>query len=185
VIEVEVKASIRDIHSVLGKIHALGAEYIGEEYHEDVYFKSPNGDLARRDEALRIRKTQNGTYITYKGPKIDPETKTREEIEIRIDDPEKAIDIFKRLGFDVLAVVRKRRRIYRYDEFTICIDEVEGLGHFIEVEKLVNGEGIEGGKRKIFALLAMLGISRNETIRKSYLEMLYSRMGLISVKRND
>ncbi|MEM2637509.1 MAG: class IV adenylate cyclase [Candidatus Korarchaeota archaeon] len=180
-IEVEVKAKIDDVEKIHRIINTIGAEFISRETQEDIYFCSQNHDFLERDDALRIRITKNGTYITYKGPKIDTETKTREEIEVEIDDPHKTIKIFERLGFEVFAVVRKMREKYRYNNLTIAIDNVEGLGYFIEIEKQNNGNNVDYDKKKIIELLEKLGISKEKMIRKSYLELLYTQEAPLSV----
>ena len=57
----------------------------------DEYFNHPCRDFAVTDEALRLRKDPDGK-MTYKGPKLDRTTKTREEIEMDIDDLDKMAD---------------------------------------------------------------------------------------------
>ena len=88
-IEVEVKAKIENFEDMKKKLENLGAIKSKKEFQEDIYFNSPIVDFAKSDEALRIRTTKenNNTniFITYKGPKIDSESKTREEIEIGIE----------------------------------------------------------------------------------------------------
>ena len=74
-IEVEVKA--RALPETIGNILALGATLIGTENHRDLYFNSPLRDFKESDEALRIRIKEEGARLTYKGPKLDKETKSR------------------------------------------------------------------------------------------------------------
>ena len=66
--------------------------------------------------------------------------------------------------------VVKRRRIYRLKDVTICFDEVEGLGTFVEIE--TKSEDLEAAKRKIFEVAKLLGFNPSESIRESYLELL-------------
>jgi len=147
------------------------AEFVKEVIEEDIYFASPVRDFTKTDEALRVRKG-DGIKITYKGPKIDQTTKTREEIEITVDDFDKAVKLFEKLGFKPVAKVVKTRRIYRIDDVTICLDSVEGLGEFIEFE--VKTSDVENGKKRLFELAEMFGLRLEDSIRKSYLEMLLS-----------
>lgn len=92
-IEVEVKAKIDNFEDMREKLNNLGAVKTKEEFQEDIYFNSPIVDFAKTDEALRIRTTEQNNekhiFITYKGAKIDSKSKTREEIEFRIEDSEK------------------------------------------------------------------------------------------------
>lgn len=166
-IEVEVKA--RSPPEIEEKILDLGGEFIGVENHLDLYFNSPFHDFARTDEALRIRIKEEGARLTYKGPKLDVETKSRRELTVQVDDPETLESILESVGFSRAAVVKKRRTKYGLKEAVLCLDDVEGLGTFLEVE-LTGDEDWEAQKRDALLILARLGLA--ESIRKSYLELL-------------
>jgi adenylate cyclase class 2 len=166
-IEVEVKA--RSAPGIEEKILDLGGELMGVESHLDLYLSSPSRDFARTDEALRIRVKEGGAHLTYKGPKLDSETKSRRELTVRVDDPEALEAILESVGFFRAAVVKKRRTKYALGEAVLCIDEVQGLGTFIEVE-LSGGDDWLAQKRTALEILAKLGLS--ESIRESYLELL-------------
>lgn len=112
-IEVEVKARVRDRDELVEKLRSLGAEMTRRDEQRDTYFNSPHRDFARTDEALRIRKTGGRAFITYKGPKIDERSKTRKELEMEVDDPETAAGILEALGFFRAREVIKVRETYR------------------------------------------------------------------------
>ena len=143
---------------------------MGEHDQVDEYFNHPCRDFAVTDEALRLRMDSRGR-ITYKGPKIDRFTKTREEIELDVEDLDKMALILVRLGFRRVAKVSKRRKEYLIDGVTVCLDSVEGLGDFVELE--VQGEDAEEGRSRIERLRDELGLVGSE--RRSYLEMLIMR----------
>ena len=166
-IEVEVKA--RSPPDIEAKIAGLGGELLGVENHLDLYFNSPFRNFAQTDEALRIRIKEVGARLTYKGPKLDSETKSRRELTVRVDDAEALESILESMGFSRAAVVKKRRTKYALGEAVIAVDVVEGLGTFIEVE-LSGDEDWEAQKRAALSLLARLGLA--ESIRESYLELL-------------
>lgn len=156
-------------------------KFMRKEMHEDIYFQHPCRDFSKTDEALRIRiKRFNGhfeSFLTYKGPKVDNESKTRKEIEVVISDIDAYIDLLRSLGFkDVLTVVKIREKYYAEKGVTIALDEVEGLGKFIEIEKLVRDEkSIEKEVKKLKNILKSLGVKKFE--RKSYLELLLEKQG--------
>ena len=110
-IEVEVKAKIDDFKEMEKKLSAIGAVKTKKEFQEDIYFNSPVVDFAQTDEALRIRTTNENDdaniFITYKGPKIDKNSKTRKEIEMGIEDSKKCAGIFEAIGFEKVRAVRK------------------------------------------------------------------------------
>ena len=166
-IEVEVKA--RAPPGIEAKIAGLGGEMVGIEDHLDLYFNSQARDFRVTDEALRIRIKDGGAYLTYKGPKLDSETKSRRELTVQVADPGAMESILKSAGFARAAVVKKRRTKYSLGEAIVAVDEVEGLGTFIEVE-LSGGEEWGAQKRVALEILEQLGIT--ESIRKSYLELL-------------
>lgn len=154
-------------------------KFMRKETHEDIYFQHPCRDFSKTDEALRIRiKRFNGHFegfLTYKGPKVDGESKTRKEIEVVISDIDTHIDLLRSLGFkDVLTVVKIREKYYAEKGVNIALDEVEGLGKFIEIEKLVMDEkSIEKEVNKLKNILKSLGVKKFE--RRSYLELLLEK----------
>jgi len=173
VIEVEVKGYADD--EIFQKVRER-FELIRREYHEDTYFQHPCRNFAETDEALRIRVRRfNGhfeSFLTYKGPKMDPNSKTRKEIEVPISDPDRHEEILLNLGFrEVLTVEKVREKYYVDKGVIIALDDVEGLGKFIEIEALVgNGENIEEIVERLRRILRDLGVRRFE--RRSYLELL-------------
>jgi len=163
-LEVEIKAKVK-IEGIERKLSTLGAKLLGEENQRDVYFSHPCRDFKKTDEALRVRKIKDEYFLTYKGPKLDQETKTREEIQIKVNG--QIFELLKKLGFSKVKEVDKKRRIYEWDNLRICLDRVKNLGEFLEIESKLWKD-----KRKIFELLKKLDISTKRLIRKSYLEML-------------
>ena len=171
-IEVEVKAKINSFEEMKKKLETLGAEKTKTEFQEDIYFASPIVDFAKTDEALRIRTTDNNTFITYKGPKLNDEAKTRKEVEMTIESSEKAKDIFEEIGFRKVRTVRKNRQYYRYENFEISLDDVEGLSPYMEIEiEVSEGEDYSEAQNKIFELFEKLGITDGFE-RTSYMELL-------------
>jgi adenylate cyclase class 2 len=166
-IEVEVKARAPD--DIEKRIAALGATLLVVENHHDLYFNSPQRDFRFSDEALRIRIKEEGARLTYKGPKLDQTTKSRLERTVKIDDPKQMEQILSALGFVLSAQVRKKRAKYSYEGVVLALDEVEGLGSFVEVE--AEGEGhYEEQRRKVLFIMSKLGL--HESIRSSYIELL-------------
>lgn len=145
----------------------------------DFYFTSDFHDFMKTDEALRIRTCDNLTtrqtrsYLTYKGAKLDNISSTRKELETCIEDAQTGREILISLGYKKLYPVTKLRQYYHKDNITACVDQVEGLGSFLELEVLVEQpEKKESALQSIEALLFEMGSSLKETTRKSYLSML-------------
>ena len=175
-IEVEVKAHAPNLDEIEEKLVEIGACRVREEYQEDVYFNAPHRDFAQTDEALRIRKIKSGNseeiYITYKGAKMEKISKTRKEIEVAVEDPLKVADIFQNLSFRPVATVRKNRIIYTMGELIITLDEVQGVGSFVEIEKeSEEGKDTKEALDEIFATYSKIGINDGFE-RSSYLELM-------------
>ena len=144
VLEIEVKAYCDDLIQVEEHLKKMGAHFVKKVEETDLYFDHPSRDFEKTDEALRIRvsKMKTGTnpiyksFITYKGQKIDSYSKTREEIETELLDADAATQLLVRLGFQIKSDVKKVRKKYNLGEFSICLDDVEDVGIFVEVETL-------------------------------------------------
>ncbi len=162
---------------------------------EDVYYDAPHRDFAETDEALRIRReaTIEGgldqdappaaafervdpaafeANVTYKGPLVEAESKTREEFETLVEDGETMDEILARLGFDPAATVRKRRERFALDGYTVTLDAVEGLGEYVECEVETDEGAVEDAREGAFEVLRSLGLDPDEQIRTSYLGLL-------------
>ncbi|ENN96409.1 adenylyl cyclase CyaB [Methanocaldococcus villosus KIN24-T80] len=171
-IEVEIKVRIKNIDEIKKKLEKLGFKFKEKKFQEDIYFNHPQRDFRKTDEALRIRNDNNTYYLTYKGPKIDNISKTREEIEVRIEDKEKMRKILKKLGFIEVKPIKKTREIYKKNDITACIDNIFGLGYFLELEKPVNSfDEKDKALDELLNILKALNIKRERIIKKSYLEM--------------
>jgi len=168
-LEVEVKAKIKNLEEFKKRLKETNAKFLKTEIQEDLYFNHPCRDFAETDEALRIRKINDKTFLTYKGKRLDAETKTREEIEINCG--EEISEILTRLGFKTVANVQKDRKEYEFEKLHICVDKVEQLGNFVEIE----GKNLTD-KDKIFEILKFFGIEKGETLTLSYMELLMEKI---------
>jgi len=179
-IEVEVKAKINDFKRVKKELKKIGLVKKRKEHQKDLYLNSPIKNFAKTDEALRIRKIsinhETNTFITYKGPKIDSTSKTREEIEIAIEDENKSSKLFENLGFKKASIVEKNREIYELNEHIISLDDVKGLGPYMEIEvDLDDEDDFQPALDGIFEIYKKLGIVDGFE-RRSYLELLEKRI---------
>lgn len=180
-LEAEIKLRIDEAttQALRGRLDALGGTVRPELRQHDVYFAHPARDFARTDEALRLRRDAGGLRITYKGPKLDPPRKTREEIEFPLEtDIETARTLLERLGFTEVASVEKTRAEIALDgppRAVISIDHIDGLGTFCEVE--VEAASVDDGRAALRRLAEDLGLADRAPIAESYLELLLAARG--------
>ena len=171
----EVEMKVRADHDrVRSRLSDVGAEPKGTVRQVDTYYDHPVRDFAETDEALRVRRETaeegNETRITYKGPLVETESKTRSELETAVDDADVLESILESVGFEPAATVEKSRERFRCGEYTVTLDTVSGLGEFLEVE--TEAEVIEPAREGAIELLDRLGFDREEGIRRSYLGLL-------------
>jgi len=171
--EVELKVEA-DHDRVRERLEALGADHLGAVTQADTYYDAPHRDFAETDEAFRIRRESSAdetrVELTYKGPKVDADSKTREEIETAVESGADADAIFRALGFEAAAVVEKDRDCYRLDDYTVTLDSVDGLGEFVEVE--IEAEAVDAAREGAKDVMDDLGLDPDEQIRTSYLGLL-------------
>ena len=182
--EVEQKFPAADLAAVRGKLLALGASFQPSLNQADSYFAHPARDFGQTDEALRLRQIGDENLITYKGPKLDAQTKTRREIELTLAPGGPAFDQFAELlfclGFRRVLTVCKQREpgLLAWEGQTVhlALDQVSGLGSFVELEIAADDSTLQQAKAAVISLAAELGLGPSE--RKSYLELLLGRLGV-------
>ncbi|ELZ34485.1 adenylate cyclase [Halogeometricum pallidum JCM 14848] len=181
--EVEVKLRA-DHETVRARLAEAGAVREARTTQVDTYYDAPHRDFAETDEALRIRRetrvddgteTADGeeTTVTYKGPLVDEQSKTRSEHETAVEDGESAENILSGLSFEPVETVEKEREFFSLDGYTVTLDAVADLGEFVEVE-MQTEDDVDAAREGAFDVLRRLGLDPNDQIRTSYLALLLS-----------
>lgn len=173
--EVEVKVRA-DHETVRERLRELDARSLGTVTQEDFYYDAPHRDFAETDEALRIRREADDDdaveVVTYKGPLVEQESKTRKEHETVVGNGETVDQLLSALGFESAATVHKERERYELDSYVVSLDTVTGLGEFVEVETETNESGVESARVGAYEVLHELGLDPDDQIRTSYLGLL-------------
>lgn len=176
----EVELKVRAAHDeVRVRLNELDAERVGRVEQTDTYYDAPHREFGETDEALRLRRETRGdgettTRLTYKGPLVEAESKTRTEYETGVEASETMDTILVRLGFSPAAVVEKERARYRVDGYAVTLDTVADLGEFVEVERETEAD-VESVREGAFEVLRRLDLDPDEQIRTSYLGLLLER----------
>jgi adenylate cyclase class 2 len=176
-IEVELKYQLDDPEALLAQLTARGFVAGDETTERDIYFAHPGRDFASTNEALRLRWDGSEATMTYKGPLLDAVSKSREECEVSLAG-KAAMDecrtVLERLGFKAVRPIEKRRTKfagpYEGRDVIVSIDDVAGLGLFVELETLVEEAGWQAARTALEKLAAQFGLKQSE--RRSYLELL-------------
>ena len=187
--EVEVKVPINDEKAIERVIIKAGGKRLNSEYQSDLYYDHPCRSFSQTDEAIRIRAREpeddlplpTSEYaaieLTYKGPKVDKTTKTRLEFTSGISNFEAITSLLQHTGFKLVATIKKHRVFFDIDGITVSIDNVEGVGTFVELELVAQSEkDMHDAKNRILSLVRQLGFDPMSMVRDSYLELYLSRV---------
>ena len=184
-IEVEVKLPVEDLNEIKRKLVKIGFEESSFIEERDTYFDNQQGDIRANDEALRVRETKDHrtgkirAQINFKGKRLDAGTMTREELETGVENGEISRKILQAIGYITVAPeVIKERIMLRRESVTACLDNVRGLGEFLELEILADSKKQkDAALGQIENILNNLGYQISDTVRTAYLSMLQKRMG--------
>jgi adenylate cyclase class 2 len=78
------------------------------------------------------------------------------------------------MGYKSAVKINKVRRKAKHLGYEICVDEVEGLGTFIEVEKVTDDcEDSKEVQKELFHFLESLGVNKNDVVMRGYDTLIY------------
>jgi adenylate cyclase class 2 len=181
--EVELKFRIETARPIEVELQQNGAVEVDLVSHIDRYFNHPLRDFRSTDEAFRIRSIGEVNCVTYKGAVHGTVAKTRHEIEVEFEEGAKAaqqlFDMVQLLSFRFVREVRKTRRSYSLSknqfDFVLAVDDVPGLGRFLEIEVLAENDRREAAESAVWELARELNLTVAEP--RSYLDLLLKSDG--------
>src|SRR5262245_4310942 len=165
-LEIEQKFADADFAALEQVLASWGVRHFEEHIEEDQYLAAPDRDFRITGEAFRIRRSGDNACLTYKGPRLPGEVKTRTELELPLPSGEgmyeQYLQLFRHLGYRPVAIVRKRRRQCSLSRqgfaMNVCLDDVDKLGHYAEVE-IIAPEGQRAQAEKtLLETAAALGL---------------------------
>ena len=158
--EVELKFPVPDLSAFSQKLSAQAVAISLPQEEIDLYLAHPSRDFAQTDEALRLRRKGDANFITYKGPKIDATTKTRREIELPLAPGPESLASWS-LSWRRSAFARwlksanpaaKRPFPGKAAALEACLDEVAGVGTFVEFELIAEANELDAARACIESL---------------------------------
>lgn len=163
---VELKARDRDPAATLELALGLGAEDQGEIAQRDTYFAAARGRLK-----LREQDPGEAELIVYRRPD-GTQARTSEYRRVPVADAA-ALGEALHGAHPTLVVVDKRRRLLRWEGVRIHLDEVEGLGAFLELEAVAaEGSDLSQEREKVERLRRELHIEETNLVAGSYSDLL-------------
>jgi homotetrameric cytidine deaminase len=163
---IEVKARDGDPGRTIELALALGAEDHGEVVQRDTYFPRARGRLK-----LREQEPGDDELIQYRRPDAG-EARTSSYRRVAAVDAEglkEALDD----AYGTLVVVEKRRRLLVWEDVRIHLDEVDGLGSYVELEAIAPPESdLSSEHTKVARLRDQLGIEDAQLVTGGYSDLL-------------
>ncbi|MGI9256974.1 MAG: class IV adenylate cyclase [Salinispira sp.] len=180
--EIEMKAWVDNPDLIQEKILALPARKIREYNKTDIYFHLlENG---RIKQELRLRSDADSAIVTLKEKMLDKSLEVNFEREFTVSDPEHFMYMLEGAGYLELIRKSKRGTSWQYRNYSIELSEIPGLGHFLELELLVEGQVPgdnihqikEEAKEEFHKLFTQLGIGAEKIEHRRYTSMLIAKI---------
>ena len=165
---IEIKARVRDFADIKSRAEKLSDTPVEVIPQEDTFFKVDKGRLK-----LRALAPDRGQLIYYTRP--DQEGPKRSDYHISYTSDPTNLKRVLELAYGVRGVVRKTRHLYLVGQTRVHLDDVEGLGQFIELEVVMrDGQSEAEGQAIAEGMLASLGVARSDLLEGAYMDLLES-----------
>jgi len=180
--EIEVKAKVKNWDMLITKLDALGVKLSPPIHQHDTIYVDGDWEFTQfvsDRNILRIRRQGDKSILTLKRPGKNELDCT--ECETEVSNPESTHKMLKLMGYRPFIEVKKERRKAKYgglkpphslleneEQIEICLDRVEDLGEYIEVEKLTKDNNVEKIQQELFSFLETLGISKSDQETHGY-----------------
>lgn len=167
---IEIKARCANASSIRDYLQQQQAKFIGVDDQTDTYFNTNNGRLKMRqgpiENALIYYNRENKA-----GPKLS---------EVKLLPLDNNADQLKEIlikAHGVKVVVKKKREIWFIGNVKFHIDEVKGLGSFVEIEAIdTDGSlGLEKIKEQCYFYLQQFQIGEDDLLTHSYSDLLMNQ----------
>lgn len=161
-VTIEIKAKCADQGKVREILKAHKADFKGIDHQVDTYFKVNNGRLKLREGSIE-------NYLIFYEREDKKEPKQSDVILYKSEPDSNMKEVLTR-ALGVLAVVDKQREIYFIDNVKFHIDNVCGLGAFMEIEAIGDGDGVYREKllEQCNYYMKLLGIQESDLLTNSY-----------------
>ncbi len=165
-VNIEIKARVRDPEKLRRLAEALSDVPVTMIPQEDTFFRTPRGRLK-----LRVLSPKRGELIYYER-EGSSSPKRSDYLVCATTDPETVGSVLT-ASLGIRGVVRKQRSLYKVDNARIHLDEVEGLGSFVEIEVVLSpGQNEQEGRTTAAALMAQLGVAEVDLVPVAYIDLL-------------
>lgn len=170
--EVEIKFKLKEPDKIKEKIESRKCNF--KELKQDDHIFVKNGitseNIQPGENILRIREENGKNYLTLK------QRKNHLELETRIEDEKVANEMLKAMDYYELVEVKKTRLECKLNGFNLTIDNVDGIGYFMEIEKVISNENnIEKTKKEIMEFALAIGLTEADIENQKYDQMVLKK----------
>jgi predicted adenylyl cyclase CyaB len=167
---IEIKAIVRDFASLRGRAEELSDTPVQVIPQEDTFFHTPKGRLK-----LRLLKPDLAQLVYYERPDRDGPKRSNYHI-FETSDPA-GLKTALSLALGIRGVVRKTRFLYLAGQTRIHLDDVEGLGQFMELEVVLQaGQTDAEGQAIAENLMTRLGVRKEDLLEGAYMDLLEKKV---------
>jgi predicted adenylyl cyclase CyaB len=163
---IEIKARIHDVEVIRARAAELATEPPRRLVQKDTFFSTGEG-------RLKLRQTDDGAaeLIYYnRSDLIGPKCSTYYRAAVNDAGPIKEL---LEASAGLRGVVKKVREVFIAKDTRIHIDEVDGLGWFLELEVMLGEDDPEeNGHARAHALMEALGIVEGDLVEGAYIDLL-------------
>jgi adenylate cyclase, class 2 len=162
---IELKARCRDLSSAAAALASLSVKNAGIQEQIDTYFSAPHGRLKLR-EIVGIR-----AELIWYNRSDEARIRKSDYWVVPVPDPQK-LKAALTAALGARRQIRKRRQIFLWHNVRIHLDEVEGLGTFVEFEAVMSPTDDEAtGHARLAELCRVLSISPADHMAGSYVDL--------------
>jgi len=179
-IEIEIQAKIKSPKDVEKKLRRVG-EFVKTRKQVDRYFVPVKRNFFAKEmpiEYLRVRHEKDRNHLNYSFLHFDKNGWLRktDEYETLIEKPEIVEEILKKIGFILKVTVIKTRKYFDCGNFEVTLDQIKGLGNFMEVEAKKNFGGVDKTRKACQRFLDGLNVRYEVKRLMGYPRMLYQKL---------
>lgn len=177
--EVEAKFRVADAVAVCVALGAFGVEWTAPVEQDDQAYAPVGWEYGRSKIGVpfaRLRTEAGQHLFTVKTPGVNELACA--ESESLVADRDAMHDAVLAMGFRATVRIIKQRQVGRYGAWTLCLDEVAGLGAFLEIEALVDNDADTGVvQQDLAAFVVGLGLGA-ERVTETYDSLLRRAAGV-------
>ncbi len=170
--EVELKARPNQPEEIEARAAQLGS-FEGETFKEDIYFRRRGDTATVPADRFRLRREEGQAVVTFKQLVEAGGVEVNREIEFGVDDAHAFFQFADCFGFEPFVVKRKQSRVYRIEQARVELNQVEHLGHFVEIEILCDEEAfVPVARTEVARLFTRLGLTTADLEPRRYIELI-------------